>query len=323
MRYLAFTLALLVSCPCLAQEAEVVDEDAEAETETAADETEAGDDEEAAPEPEASPEREEALQRYERAAERAEAGDYDAALAEFEEIYRLLEGDPQQVNVLYNIAVCQQELFRYDQAIESYRRYLDDAGEDAARADEVRASLRTLDGLLGTIEVAVDAPGARVWLGDRELGAAPGTFRVPAGTHVIEVRAPDRQPGREEVRVAARTTARVELALLPLAEEYRGLDPAFFAVTLGAGLASAVAGAILGGLALAAVDVPHGVTTDDRDRAVAFSIPADVLFGTAGVLGITAVVLAALTDWGGDDEGEGASAWIAPSGGGAAWRGRF
>src|SRR5689334_10173280 len=78
-------------------------------------------------------------------------GDYGAALAEFTRAYELLHDDPRQADVLNNIAVCYERMFRYDLALTHYQRYLDESTASAEDRAEVEAVMRSLRDLLGTV----------------------------------------------------------------------------------------------------------------------------------------------------------------------------
>lgn len=268
-----------------------------------------------------------------------EAGNYNAALAEFERVYGLLEGHPRRFTALANIGRCHQSLGRYDLAVESYRRYLAEAPADVPERAQVETTLNTLDELLGTLDVTLNGPArAEVWLGDRRAGTAPGAVRVPGGRHSIEVRAPGYLPARVEVSVSAR--ARVPVAFT-MERPRRGLARGYFFAGAGLTAGVAVAGAVFGGLALsergalqARIDrgeqvllrenAPEGATRDDAAITRNATI-ADVLFVSAGALAVGTVVLAAVTDWRGassEARAPTASVFIDPRGG-LAVGGRF
>ena len=71
--------------------------------------------------------------------------DYNAALAEFQRAYDLLEGHPRRYLELSNIGRCYQGLGQYDRAMEYYERYLREGGaqaEDRAQRHAVCAEPR-------------------------------------------------------------------------------------------------------------------------------------------------------------------------------------
>jgi len=316
---LALLCALVVPAAAHAQ-----DEDADAGEAAGEADAPSADDEPAHP-----PHVAEANERVARGEALFEQGDYDAALAEFERAYELVGEHPARFMVLYNIARAHERRFRYDLAMQYYRRYLDEGGPDAPDRAAVQGAISTLEGLLATVHVRVNVPEAEVWAQDRRVGTAPGEVLLPAGRHALEVRAEGHQPARVEVQLAPRTEQTLELELEALAEEFRGIEPAFFwTATIAAG-AAALAGAGFGTAALVRrgeiddqLDDPveriH-VGEDDRDGLRRLMLVADVLFGAAVLFGGTAVVFAFLTDWDGPAEEEGVASvrpWLAVGGGG-------
>lgn len=267
-----------------------------------------------------SPARADAERRYAVAVERADAGDCELAIAEFEEIYRLLENPI----VFFNMAVCYEELHQYDAALSSYQRYLDEAAPDAESRGEVERSLRRLEGFLGTIQVTANVT-ASVWIDDREVGQSPGTFRIPAGSHVVELRASGYESAQQEVVVASGRSADLEFALDELAEEYGGLGAGFFWTSSILAVASLGATAVLGLKALGARDdynemlavgiYESALLEDERQRVRRFSLATDVMIGVTAVFATAAVVFAFLTDWGSDDTRASARLQLRPAAG--------
>lgn len=249
---------------------------------------------------------------------------YDAALVEFMRAYELVGEHPARPLILFNIARAHERLFRYDLALEFYERFLQEAAPDAPRRGEVEGAIRVLEGLLGTLEIRSNVE-AEIWVDDRHVGSAPGSVRIPGGMHVVLLRAPGYQESRQQVQIAARETKELTFELAELAAEYRGISPVFFWSAVGLTAASALAG---GGMGIAALSRRGDVDGQLADPVLRhdggaleaarrdidnFALIADVLFGTAGVFAVTAVVLAFLTDWGGESEEQGsASLELAP-----------
>ena len=262
----------------------------------------------------------EANERVARGENLFDAGDFDAALSEFERAYEVIGDHPARFAILYNIAKAHERRFRYDLAMAYYRRYLEQGGEHAPDAAAVRATISALEGLLATIEIEVrttalagaDAAAAieaEVWIGDRQVGVAPSAVLIPGGRHILEVRAPGHLPARREVQIPPRSTTRLSITLEPVGAAYSGLDSTYFFVTGAAALACIGAGAVFGGLALdARADVDQrlgdpaerwGDFAADRRRIEELSLVADLFFGGALLLGTGAVILAVMTDFGG------------------------
>jgi hypothetical protein len=247
-----------------------------------------------------------------------EAENFDGALVEFMRAYELLEGHPLRFLVAYNIGQCHERMFRYDEALRFYRMYLDEGGDRAEDRETVEATIRTLDGLLGVLVISMNVPQAEVWVDQRrmrEISGEDNEVRVPGGIHTVELRAPGHVPGRKQVEVAARQRVEVAFALERVSD-YRGLAPWVFWTSVGVAAACAVAGGVVGSLALversdlqsrvsAGGEDAFLVTRQDNERVGRLALTADVLFGGAALFGATALVLAFLTDWGGERDGAG------------------
>jgi len=269
--------------------------------------------EQASPPPEAAAPDEatltEARERFTSGLALARNGDCAAAIAEFDASYRLVP----RPNTLFNLAQCEEQLHRYDLAVEQYQHYLDTAPADAEDRATVEATLRALRNLLGTIHVTVNVEHADVWLGDRIVGSAPGDVLVPGGRHAIEVRATGYLPGRVEVEVAAHETRGIEITLEQAQQHIEQhidethvhvsrnpLPPAVFWTGVALTAACGVMG-LAGGLgALVSHDqvasrdprLPRD-TGGIRDAALV----ADIGFIAGGVLLVGTIIVGVLTDW--------------------------
>lgn len=247
------------------------------------------------------PEREEILRRYQIAVERSDAGDCEAAVAEFEEIYRLLGDDPRRANVLFNMGICYEQLLRFDEAMNAYNRFLSEQ-PDASERGEIERSIRRLDGMLGTLEVRSNVP-ASVWLGEREVGQVEGgalTVRVTAGSHTVELRAAGHESARQEVSVASGITEQLQFELDALSD-FDGVSTAWTWVFGGATVLVGAGSAVAGIIALQRGNIDGRLRTEeDAARVRAPALASDVLLGLTGALAITTIILGLSADW--DDE---------------------
>lgn len=257
--------------------------------------------------PEVAPELiEKARHHFKQAVAFSEAGNCEGAIVEFEASYRMVP----RASSLYNIAQCQEQLHRYDLAIQYYERYLQEADADEEDRPAVEAALRTLRNLLGTVHIASNVP-AQVWIDDRLVGTAPGDVFVPAGRHVLELRADQYLPQRTEIQVAGREEVEVDLTLskarttVHITEE-SGLDPIVFWSGATVTLLTGAVGGVFGALALGKQSQADGLKDYDPERvqlaedADSTARNADILFAVTGVLGVATVVVAFLTDWDGE-----------------------
>jgi tetratricopeptide (TPR) repeat protein len=115
--------------------------------------------------------------------ELAKAGDYDGALAAFKQAYTAKPGP----RVLFNIALCEEKLGRYLDALTHYRAVLGDAG---TQADEHASARKHLDLVMGQVaHINVKAPGGTPIAldGGPALGTAPLDAPLDAlpGDHVV------------------------------------------------------------------------------------------------------------------------------------------
>ncbi|MBN1608799.1 MAG: PEGA domain-containing protein [Polyangiaceae bacterium] len=244
-----------------------------------------------------------AQQYFDRGVAFFEAENFEAALTEFERAYDRLQGHPKRFFVLDNIGQCHERLFRYDRALEYYHRYLAEGGPSAEDRETVEGVIRTLEGLLATVVIRSNVP-AEVWLGDRQMGEAPGRVLIPGGRHVIELRARGYESAKKEISIAARETQEHSFGLQELRE---GISPLYFY-----GGAVLTAGAIVGGAYFgmkARSEHDEGIrrrdeigaianTTEDEDRVKRYAVTADVCFASGIVLGVGTTLLYFMTGWG-------------------------
>ncbi|MBK6812636.1 MAG: PEGA domain-containing protein [Sandaracinaceae bacterium] len=146
----------------------------------------------------------------------------------------------------------------------------------------MEATIRALDGLLGTVRLRVNVP-ASVTVDGLAAGSAPGDVRIPGGVHTLEVQAEGYVTEEREVRIAARQVLTLEFELVPL-NTYEGINAVPFGVTAGVAGATLVAGVVVGSVGLAekrrldADGYPN--TRSDLERSTTFARSADVLYGT-------------------------------------------
>jgi hypothetical protein len=198
-----------------------------------------------------------------------DSGDFAGAAEAFREANRL---NPSW-KLFYNIGQAEAAAKHYGLALEAFERYLAEGGDEVApdRNDEVIAEIKRLRELLGSVEIK--APdGALIIVDDFESGTAPlpGAVKLAAGVdHVIRAEKDGAVLESRTVRVSSGDTVVVELGM-PKPEQGPAAAPAASAdpgaassspaggsplktwgwVTLGVGAAVAIAGGVVGGIAL-------------------------------------------------------------------------
>jgi hypothetical protein len=136
-------------------------------------------------EPSTEDARETARLHYARGLELAGQADYEAALREFTEAYRV----SPHFAVLYNMGQAEFALGRPAEAIESLSKYLRDGQEQVppARRQDVQAQIALLEALFAELTIATDQPGALITVDGREVGRTPlyQPIRLATGTHKV------------------------------------------------------------------------------------------------------------------------------------------
>ena len=159
----------------------------------------------------------EAGDRFDLGLEFFEAGDYAAALAEFEEAYRLAP----HYAVLFNIGVTQKRLFQYGEAVRTLRRYLDAGGKDIPpeRRTIVEQELAEIRSLTAEVKIVVNGPaGARIAIDGDGVGVAPlgDTVLVRPGRHTLTATLGGYRTATETIQVVSGQSTAVELTLIAI-----------------------------------------------------------------------------------------------------------
>lgn len=242
-----------------------------------------------------------------------EARDFNGALAQFQRVHDMLEGHPRRYFVRFNIAACQEALFRYSAALASYQAYLAESPPDDSRRVEVQQAIQLITTQrTGTIAIQTNVANAEVWIDGYLVGAAPGDILAPIGQHAVELRAHGYGAERQQLTIAAQSR---QSARFDLVATFSGLSPVFFFSSVGLTLASAVVASVFGLIALDQRGTlqSRATSSDPRERyqvtsaAIASmqqsALIADVMFSATAVLGVTTVILFFVTDWGSGTSG--------------------
>lgn len=151
----------------------------------------------------------EGLQQY-------EAGQYEQALAAFQEANRV---KPHPL-MLFNIAQVLEAMGRLPGALIVYNDFMasnpPDPTEVQSRIARIREILATRWAL---VEVTTEPSGTSVWLGQLEgppVGVTPLTIQVPSGAQTIELRLEGFQPVSRPVQLPAGKTMSIGVVMPPL-----------------------------------------------------------------------------------------------------------
>ncbi len=143
-----------------------------------------------------------------------EAGELDAALAEF----RRSASTYDTRVASRNVAVCLQALGRHDEALEVLEKMLAASDLNAEWRKMLERDAAEATRRVGSIAVDVDVPGATVLVSGRVRGRSPlaAPIRVPSGSHRVRVIKEDHLPFETRVEVAGQQRVTVSATLPPL-----------------------------------------------------------------------------------------------------------
>jgi tetratricopeptide (TPR) repeat protein len=147
----------------------------------------------------AAPDLQMARKHFQSGTKHFDLGEYDAALADFKEAYRIKD-DPV---LLYNIAQCHRMLHHNEEALRAYRTFLSRATDSAHRAD-VEQKVAALEEAIDKQNRASNLPPSSVLQnrsGDTPAEETPGattrTTAAPAEAapaNAVVATAPERKP---------------------------------------------------------------------------------------------------------------------------------
>jgi tetratricopeptide (TPR) repeat protein len=233
-------------------------------------------------------------------------GDYDKALEQFEEAYRL-QPLPE---LLYNIGQCHERLQDLPAAIEAYERYLEKApeAEDRQAVEEKIKKLKEKLAQTGIV-LNVSEDGAEVFVDDELVAVTPveEPIRTKPGTHRLKVKMDGFQTAVMKFTVPPGLVQEIQVTLVALPKEpdeeeepEEGKPVTWFWWTFGVSAAAGAAAVVTGSLALVRAG-QAGQATDparydsQKKTATRLAISTDVLIGVTavGVIVSTAGAIAA------------------------------
>lgn len=142
-----------------------------------------------------------------------QAGDYAEAYEHYKRSYEL----SPRPRTLFNLAVTEEKLGRFEDAMRHYAEFVAQAeprdAEFKAQALERHAALERR--LMGKLTVTSTPPGADVFVDDdaEPRGRTPVTLELLAGEHRVRLETPDAAPVERTVTVVAGQVTRAQLAL--------------------------------------------------------------------------------------------------------------
>jgi PEGA domain len=140
-------------------------------------------------------------------------GDHTNALLKFQHAYTLAN----DARLLWNVAACEKNLRHYTKVLAAVEKYQKEGGDQLTDQDRQDAAdlVKTVRTLVSTVQIAVDEPGADVFVDDEKIGTSPlpGPVLVDVGNRKVRVV----KPGfKESVRlepVAGATEVKVSVKL--------------------------------------------------------------------------------------------------------------
>jgi hypothetical protein len=185
-----------------------------------------------------------AAKAFTRGKQLLEERSYVDAIAAFEQAYRL----KPHFFVQCSIARCYENMNRYVQAAERYRRCLSEGAARDKLGPRVQRSLSRVEAKIAWLNVRSPGGGGTIFVDGKAQGEAPGRIAVDPGSHAVEVRREGAKPASTSERVRAGETKTLTLvpetprpeatapSSLPVAAVDRppgrgGLHPAWFWTT--------------------------------------------------------------------------------------------
>jgi hypothetical protein len=181
-------------------------------------------------------------------------GDYLGALEKFKAAHEKFSSP----KILLNIGTTLRQLGRNVEAAEVYEGYLADPEHDVAREKDVKRVLAEIDAVVGRIAVSVDDPAATLRLDGKQIEPFQKgeSRRLEPGEHTLMAEKPGSPPSVQSILVKPRQEHNVQLRFAPPPPPppppATGNPQRTLGLALGGvGGAMLIAGAIVGGVAVA------------------------------------------------------------------------
>jgi hypothetical protein len=161
-----------------------------------------------------NPRKQEAVDHFKKGVEFFNEKNFSAALVEFLKSYEIIPNWALR----YNIAVCYEETGKTVEALEEYRKYLDDGGEKVAgeRKAEVEASIKKLESKIGYLILECSEAGSTVVVDEYHEYEAEKAIPLAAGFHTIAVKKTGFETFKKEISVASGENKILDVTLISL-----------------------------------------------------------------------------------------------------------
>ncbi len=264
--------------------------------------------------------------------------EYDAAhYPEAQSLFRRAQELSPSARTLRGVGMAAFEMRQYVVALRALRASLSETRRalSAAQRRHVEGLILRTQIYVGRVRIEVEPDEARVQIDGVPLDPQPdGTVLLDAGEHALSARSAGHLPRTLDFQVAGDTDQTVRLVLPPRNSPTREVLTRLGIGVLSLGVATGVASAVTGVLALGAQDrlrqdcagfVCPGTDIGVRDDVRTFALATDVLWISAAALGVTglAILIAGLAyreSWEQDVQ---VGAMCGPGGCGAVLRGRM
>jgi len=256
-------------------------------------------------------------------------GDYDAAIASWTRAYEL---DPRPL-LQFNLSQAYERLGRIEDAIRALELYLERADPSDEHQADARARVSSLRERLSrtSLRIVGGPEGATITVDGEDRGRTPrpDPIQVSPGSHRIVVTAPGQTTFNSTVVVPAGQSVDVPVEMsAAVATGGGGGEPPVVPILLfSVAGATLIAGAVMGGVALADAGNAPGRTSPEADAARGLALGADILLGISAASAAVALIVLLVSGSGGGESEEPArisvAPWAAPTGGGAVLEGRF
>lgn len=278
-------------------------------------------------------EKDEAKEHFLKGKALVEEGAYEKAVVELKASFEL----KKVPIVIYNIALCYDEMHQYADAIKYYKMYLDlKEGQDKYLVENIQKRVEVINQFIGYLEIQVDQPGAEVLIDDKLIGTTPlPKIFIESGDHELIVRKTGYYEIKEQVTVVSDKVEKRSFTMEKIigaaaatpekggagsavgaggAQKGTGkgggeekpskkkLASAPFWAMLGVTLLFTAGVATTGGLAIRDNEALKGMSASEdwhpvADRRDKLALTTDILWGAVAASAVTTLVLGFFTDF--------------------------